>query len=108
MKKLILSAAFLAFAGIASVQAGEIQKTTEVVVVLDSTVLDSTKTTPVKLEELPEPVKATLASDSYKDWTPTEAFWVQEEGGKEYYKVNVKKEEEAGSVKINKDGTPAE
>ncbi|MBC7655524.1 MAG: hypothetical protein H7098_13750 [Oligoflexus sp.] len=103
MKKFILSAAFLAFVGLASVQAGELKKSTTIVANIDST-----KTTPVKLEELPEPVKATLASDVYKAWTPTEAFLIVEEGGKSYYQVNVKKEEEKGSVKINADGTPAE
>ncbi len=103
MKKLILSAAFLAFAGIASVKANEIKILSPEIAVQDSTVK-----TPVKLEELPDSVKATLASDAYKDWTPTAAFWVKEEGGVEYYQINVKKEEEVGSVKIKKDGTPVE
>ncbi|MBK0383885.1 hypothetical protein I5M32_13030 [Pedobacter sp. SD-b] len=103
MKKIILSAALLAFVGLATVQAGELKQSSAIV-----NTVDSTKSTPVKLEDLPAPVKATLASDAYKDWTPTEAFMVVEEGGKSYYQVNVKKEEKTGSVKINADGTPAE
>ncbi|MEO5911905.1 MAG: hypothetical protein ABIP95_13525 [Pelobium sp.] len=100
MKKLILSMAFLTFAGIASAQTET--KTTQTV---EMVAQDSTTKTPVKLEELPDAVKATLASPAYKDWTPTDAFWVKKDG-KEYYAINVKKQEEVGSVSINKDGTP--
>jgi hypothetical protein len=64
--------------------------------------------TAVKLEELPEPVKTTLASPSLKDWTPTEAFLVKTGDGKEYYAINIKKEDEAGSVKLDKEGKPVQ
>lgn len=104
MKKFILSAAILALTTVAFAQdntpaSGQEQTQT-------ATTQDSTTTTPVKLEELPDAVKTTLASDAYKAWTPTEAFLVKEQG-KEYYQINVTKEEEKGSVKINADGTPA-
>jgi hypothetical protein len=104
MKKLILSAAFLALAGFSAVQASEVKdlKTAAIVAVQDSTVK-----TPVKLEELPEPVTTTLKSDTYKGWTPTEA-WSVKDGSKEYYLINVKKEAETGSVKIDKDGKPVQ
>ncbi len=104
MKKLILSAAFLAFAGFSAVQASEIKdfKTTAIIAVQDSAVK-----TPVKLEELPEPVATALKSDAYKGWTATEA-WSVKEGTAEYYLINVKKEAETGSVKIDKDGKPVQ
>ena len=103
MKKLILSAA-LAFAGFAAVQASEVNtiKNPAIVAVQDSAVK-----TPVKLEELPDPVKAALKADPFKDWTPTEA-WAVKEGTKEYYLINVKKEAETGSVKLDKDGKPVQ
>ena len=103
MKKFILSAA-LAVAGFTAVQASEVKdfKPTAIVAVQDSTIK-----TPVKLEELPEPVTTALKSDAYKGWTATEA-WSVKEGTKEYYLINVKKEAETGSVKIDKDGKPVQ
>ncbi|WP_316802104.1 hypothetical protein [Pedobacter nototheniae] len=103
MKKFILSAA-LAVAGLTAVQASEVKdlKTTAIVAVQDSAVK-----TPVKLEELPEPVTTALKSDAYKGWTATEA-WLVKEGTAEYYLINVKKEAETGSVKIDKDGKPVQ
>lgn len=104
MKKIILSAAFLAFAGFSAVQASEINtvKNNSILAVQDSVIK-----TPVKLEELPEPVTTALKSDAYKGWTATEA-WAAKEGTKEYYIINVKKEAETGSVKIDKDGKPVQ
>ncbi|KQR72152.1 hypothetical protein [Pedobacter sp. Leaf176] len=104
MKKLILSAAFLAFAGFSAVQASEINTINHAAVVA---VQDSAVKTPVKLEELPEPVTTALKSDAYKGWTAAEA-WSVKEGTKEYYLINVKKEAETGSVKIDKDGKPVQ
>ncbi|MBO9672478.1 MAG: hypothetical protein J7577_03470 [Sphingobacteriaceae bacterium] len=103
MKKIFL-AATLAFAGFSAVQASEVKdfKTTAIVAVQDSAVK-----TPVKLEELPAPVTTALKSDAYKGWTATEA-WSVKEGTKEYYLINVKKEAETGSVKIDKDGKPVQ
>ena len=104
MKKLILSAAFLAFAGFSAVQASEVNTMKNVAIVA---VQDSAVKTPVKLEELPEPVTTALKSDTYKGWTATEAFSVKD-GTKEYFVINVKKEAETGSIKIDKDGKPVE
>jgi len=103
MKKFILSATFLAFAGLTAVQANEVKNLKTTVTVAQ----DSLTRTPVKLEELPDAVKATLASDVYKGWDATEAWWVKD-GAKEYYQINIKKEAETGSVKIDKDGKPVE
>jgi len=102
MKKIILSAAFLAFAGVASVQASEVNAPAMI------TVQDSTTKTPVKLEELPDPVKATLQSDKYKEWVPTTAFLVTAADKSEWYQIDVKKGEETASLKVGKDGVVVE
>ncbi|TCD14789.1 hypothetical protein EZ456_24625 [Pedobacter psychrodurus] len=104
MKKFVLAATVLALAGFSAVQASEVKdfKTNAIIAVQDSAVK-----TPVKLEELPEPVTTALKSDAYKGWTATEAFSVKE-GTKEYYLINVKKEAETSSVKIDKDGKPVQ
>jgi len=102
MKKIILSAAFLAFAGVASVQASEVNAPAMI------TVQDSTTKTPVKLEELPDPVKATLQSDKYKEWVPTTAFLVTAADKSEWYQIDVKKGEETASLKVGKDGVVIE
>lgn len=103
MKKIILSAAILAFAGITSVKASDLSFRNPVVAVQDST----TKT-PVELSALPDAVKATLQSDKYKDWTPTAAFIVKTGEKLEYYQVDAKKEQETASLKIGEDGTVIE
>lgn len=99
MKKFILSAAFLAFAGLTTVKASEIKNPVQVVAYQDST----TKT-PVELKDLPEAVQKTLQSEPVKAWTPTEAFLVTNADKISYYLINVKKESETGSLKIDKDG----
>jgi len=102
MKKLILSAAFMAVAGFATVQASEVNNKIEVVSVKDSVVK-----TPIKLEELPTAITDILKTDPYKAWTPT-AAWSVKDGEKVYFQVDVKKEEEVGSLKFDKDGKPVE
>ncbi|SDL88795.1 hypothetical protein SAMN04487898_1282 [Pedobacter sp. ok626] len=99
MKKIILSAAFLAVAGFTSVKASEIKNSIQVAVYQDST----TKT-PVELKDLPEAVQTTLKADPVKDWTPTAAFLVTNADKSVYYLINVKKGEETGSLKIDKEG----
>lgn len=101
MKKLFLSAAFLAFAGFATVQASDLKKIETV------SVQDSVVKTPIKLEELPAAIKTVLAAEPYSKWTPTAAFTVKD-GAKEYFQVDVKKEEQVGSLKFDKDGKPVE
>jgi hypothetical protein len=98
MKKIILSAAILAVAGLTSVKASEIKSPVVVAV------QDSTTKTPVELKDLPEAVTKTLQSDPVKAWTPTAAFLVTNADKTTYYQVDVKKEQETGSLKIDKDG----
>lgn len=68
--------------------------------------IDDNAKSPVKIEELPEAVKKTLATDAYKGWTASEAFLVQ--GKTEYYEIIVKKEAEVKTVKLNKEGIVVE
>ena len=103
MKKLIFSAMIFGFAGLATTNANTINLNSDV-----ATVQDSTTRTSVKLEELPEPVKATLASEAYKVWKPTAAFHVKTATGTEYYQINVKKDEEEGSIMLDAQGKPVE
>ena len=60
----------------------------------------------VTVEELPQGVKKTLSGATLKPWTPTEAYLVKTPDGKEYYAINLKKDEETGSVKLDKEGKP--
>ncbi|QMU31115.1 hypothetical protein [Adhaeribacter radiodurans] len=63
--------------------------------------------TTVALEELPAPVKATLASEKLKTWTPSSAQLVKDATtGKEYYSIELKQANQVGTVKIGKDGKP--
>ncbi|RZM24409.1 MAG: hypothetical protein EOO88_22915 [Pedobacter sp.] len=98
MKKIILSAAFLALAGLTTVKANDILTPVTVAV------QDSTTKTPVELKDLPEPVVKTLQSDPVKEWVPTSAFLVTNPDKTSHYVINVKKEEETKSLKIDKDG----
>ena len=99
MKKIILSAAFLAVAGLTTVKASDIKNPVHYTVQQDSTTQ-----TPVELKDLPEPVQKTLASEPVKAWTPTAAFLVTNADKTSYYLINVKKEQETGSLKVDKDG----
>lgn len=105
MKKLFLTAT-LAIAGFAAVQASDLKQVRNNIEIVS--VQDSVIKTPVKLEELPEAVQTTLKNDTYKTWTPTAAFHVKEGASKEYYLIEVKKEQEAGSIKLDKEGKPVE
>jgi len=100
MKKLFV-AAFIAFAGLTTLES-------KASTVSHSVVADSVTKTPIKLEELPDAVKATLQSEPYKALTPTAAFAVKD-GEKEYFQIDAKKsEEESVSLKFDKEGKPVE
>lgn len=53
----------------------------------------------IKPEELPAAVKATLATEEYKDWKATSASM-----DKDVYKVELKKGEATKTIKLNKEG----
>ena len=99
MKKIILSAAFLAFAGMTAVNASEVKSPVAITVKQDST----TKT-PVELKDLPEAVKTTLQSEPVKAWTPTSASLVTNADKTQYYEIEVKKDAETAAIKIGVDG----
>jgi hypothetical protein len=84
------------------IQAGELNNKIQIVSVQDSVIK-----TPIKLEELPAAITDILKTDPYKAWTPT-AAWSVKDGQKVYFQVDVKKEEETGSLKFDKDGKPVE
>lgn len=72
---------------------------------LDSTVKqDSSAKVPVKVEALPDPVKATLKADAYKEWTPTTAFLITNADKSTYYQVDVKKDDKVAFLKVGADG----
>ena len=99
MRKLILSAAsvaVLAFAG-TTVKASTLNHTLTIT-------QDSLIKTAVKLEEIPDSVKATLKSEKVKDWTPAAAFLVKTKEGAEYYQIDLTKGEEKAFLRIDKDG----
>jgi len=99
MKKIILSAAVLAIAGLTTVKANTISKHPVAITIQ----ADSVQKTPVKLEALPDPVKTTLKGDAFKDWIPAAAFDVKA-GSAEYYEVDVTKGTETRAIKIGADG----
>lgn len=103
MKKIILSAALFAFAGLATVKASDVKN--PIVITAQQ---DSVTKTPVELKDLPEAVKTTLASDKYKEWTPTAAFLVTKADKSEHYQVDVKKEEQTASLNLTKEGAVIE
>lgn len=92
----MLSMAFLAVAGTVTVYANNKQ---DVAIV---NFQDEKK--PVKVEELPDAVKAALTGDDYKEWKAEKAFQVKSATGSEYYEIELKKGEEAKTVKLDKDG----
>lgn len=100
MKKVILAAAALAVVGLTKVKANSVNHNQHIVAVASQ---DSVQKTPVKLEDLPAPVKTALASEALKVWTPTSALLVKS-GTVEYYQVNVKKDAEEKYIKLDKDG----
>lgn len=98
MKKAFIAAVVLSFAGYtnATTMTATTGDTTVVVAANEET------RTPVKVEDLPDAVKATLATDSFKDWKATEAFWVENEAP--HFEVHLLKGEEKTVVKLNKEG----
>jgi hypothetical protein len=59
----------------------------------------------VKLEDLPEVVKTTLAGDPYSGWKAETAYLNKT---KDHYEIEVKKGTEKRTVKISKDGKAVE
>jgi hypothetical protein len=57
----------------------------------------------VRPEDLPEPVKSTLAS-SWSEWKVTSAYLVTRDDNSQYYEVNIKRSEETSTLNLDKYG----
>ena len=101
MKKVILSAAFLAFVGLTQVKASEVKSTNTYTVTVQQ---DSTTKTPVEIKDLPAAVQTTLQTEPIKQWTPVTAFLVTNADKTTYYQIDLKKEDKTATIKMDKDG----
>ncbi|ACT94451.1 hypothetical protein [Dyadobacter fermentans] len=57
----------------------------------------------VRPEDLPEPVKSTLAG-SYSEWKVTSAYLVTRDDNSQYYEINIKRTEETSTINLDKYG----
>lgn len=99
MKRVIIGSIALALVSFSGLNA-QTSPTDVNVVTVSSLQFDKT---PIKPEDLPQPVKTVLASEDFKDWEITSAFHVTEDGS-EYYEVNLTKGPDRQTVKFDKDG----
>lgn len=67
------------------------------------TVVEEDNKTQVDPAALPDAVKATLAGDAYKGWAVASA-WLIKSGSSEYYQVELSKDNQKNTVKLDKDG----
>lgn len=102
MKKVIIASVPLLLAAVLNVNASASSTYSNVIT---NTQQDTTeKRTPVIPDQLPEPVKQTLAGNDYKGWTPSSAFLVAK-GTKEHYEIKLVKEgSDPNTIKLDKDG----
>jgi hypothetical protein len=70
-----------------------------------ATVLQADEKVKVKVEELPEAIKTTLASEPYSAWKAEAALLNKT---KDYYEIEVKKGVEKKTIKLSKDGKAVE
>lgn len=97
MKKIMLSAAILAFAGLSVAQANPFQPS-----IIQGIVQD--ERTPVKPEDLPDAVKTTLSGEVYAGWAVKEAYAVAPTQGTPYFEVTLEKEGETQMVQLDAEG----
>ena len=100
MKKLIIASIALFFVAITSVNAQA--PTTVPAPVTNATEKAQPEKSAVKIEELPDAVKAAIASDDYKGWDVKAAFIIK--GDKTYYEINFVKGTEVTIVNFDKNG----
>ena len=101
MKKLIISAFALTLVSFASLEAKQFETSSVVSNISQEKVA-------VKPEDLPEPVKSTLASDTYAGWQVTSAFLITKEDNSQFYEISMRKGEESSTVNLDKDGRKVE
>ena len=102
MKKIMLSAAVLAFAGMTTVNAETIKTP-----VASAIVMNLQDKTPIDAQDLPDAVKTALAGDDYSEWTVKEAYSIQA-GGVSTYEISLQKGDESRVVNLNEAGEAAE
>ena len=95
----MLSAAILAFAGMATVNAETVNSKISV-----ATVMQFQDRTPVKAEDLPDAVKEALAGEEYSEWTIKEAFAVSPAEGVPFFEISLQKGDENRVVNLNEAG----
>lgn len=66
-------------------------------------VITSQSKVTVRPEDLPEPVKSTLAG-SYSEWKVTSAYLVTRDDNSQYYEINIKRAEETSTLNLDKYG----
>lgn len=59
--------------------------------------------TPVKLEDLPAPVKKALDSPDFEGWKPAAAYWVKTEKSS-FYEIELSRGEEKKTVNLTAEG----
>lgn len=105
MKKLMLSAAVLAFAGFT---ATNVNAETTNFPAASEVVMGVQDKTPVKPEDLPDAVKAALAGEEYAEWSVKEAFSVAPADGVPFYEISLQKDQETKVVNLNEAGEVVE
>jgi len=112
MKKLILSAFVLAAMSMTTnvnAQEAAAATTTEIAATADQAAAQQAQAqqdakTKIEINALPDAVKNTLASDTYKEWTASAAWQTANEAGEVLYVVEMKKGEETTTVKVDSNG----
>lgn len=66
-------------------------------------VITSQSKVTVRPEDLPEPVKSTLAG-SYSEWKVTSAYLVTRDDNSQHYEINIKRAEETSTLNLDKYG----
>jgi len=97
MKKMIVSAFMLA-----AIAANTYAQDVKTSAPATTTTKEDDSKTKIDPATLPEAVKSTLATDSYKGWTISSAWLVKADPV--YYTVELKKEDKTTAVNIDKDG----
>ena len=105
MKKLMLSAAVLAFAGFT---ATNVNAETTNFPAASEVVMGVQDKTPVNPEDLPDAVKTALAGEEYAEWSVKEAFAVAPADGVPFYEISLQKDQETKVVNLNEAGEVVE
>lgn len=101
MKKLIISAIACTALSFVSAQASTIKYPLFVEFIVQDKVS-------VRPEDLPQPIKTTLASGVYAGWDITEAFLITKEDKTQYFEISLKNGSETTKINLNKDGRKVE